>query len=738
MNVKSKALALLLCAALLPGTGIPAFAEAAPSQGAAWAEDAAAWAERMELSAIPAERRGAVTLSQLNEMAAPYASGAALSGDAPLTRLEAVGALYALLGGTAEAPHPFADVDASDEALSWAWASGMVNGVSGGSFAPSLPCSWEMLVTMLYRWAKNSCVEKSLNVYRASMDEQESVPVRFYNDMPNVPYIEFSVFYNAFQLSGTEGHAPLREEHSGDVWTLTAYDDSSATVDTAADTVYMPNRLEFVTLAYTKDINSQEEAIDPNYPFLRFASEATPEEPVPQTLSFGDYGIDLRGGEDGLWIPVAAASNLFNSSECFHVLYNGKALYVEDFIDEIYEGSAKEADSAYYELIRNPRRQADVADFSYRLLCFNIDNSYGFPGGAAANDVIKAKGLDRALAEDYPAVRALLRSRDFSEYESGLGALLLGLLDDGGHTAFTDMENIEELMFTIDEESGGLVASPATEALQQYDLTLFPKFYRGLLAGAQVEALQAEVYPEGEDYVSEGDIAYIRFSAFDVDIPGWKAHYAEGAPVPGGTDAVGIIWRGLERAKQDPAIRKIVIDLGNNGGGNTAALLAIEEMLAGDNYILDYEMLSGQDMRQMSDVDLNFDGSFDEGERGPVHDFQIAVLTSAMSFSCANAFPAFMKENGYMIIGERSGGGACAIEMTSTADGLQYSMSSGMLMHDRAGNSVDEGIPVDLDLVTEAEDEDGYPVSSYEEFYNFERVSAAMDAFYSGQTEDAA
>ena len=57
MSVKSKALALLLCAALLPGTGIPAFAEAAPSQGAAWAEDAAAWAERMELSAIPAARR---------------------------------------------------------------------------------------------------------------------------------------------------------------------------------------------------------------------------------------------------------------------------------------------------------------------------------------------------------------------------------------------------------------------------------------------------------------------------------------------------------------------------------------------------------------------------------------------------------------------------------------------------------------------------------------------------------
>ena len=740
MISKSRAMALLLSAALLLCAGIPAYAAEAPSQGAPWAEDAAQWAARMELCAVPASRSEGVTLSQLNEMAAPYAPDAALSGDKPLTRLEAVSALFALLGGAAEAVHPFPDVDAADPALAWAWALGMVNGVSGGSFAPDAPCSWDMLVTMLYRWAKNSYTEKSLNVYRASMDEQETVTARFYNDMPNVPYMEFGAYYNAFQLSGTEGHEPLREERAGDVWTLTAFDGSSATVDVSADTVYMPDRKSFITMAYTKDIASQEEAIDPNYPFLRFHEPSvTPETAAPQTLSFGSYGIDLRGGEDGVYLPVAAASNLFNSAECIFVLYNGKALYVEDYIDEIYESSAREQDEAYFELIRVPQRPADVADFSYRLLCFNIDSSYGFPGSAPANDGIQALGLDRALAENYPLVRDMLCSRSFSMYASGLAALLFGLLDDGGHTSLIDVEDACSLLFTIDEQTEEIKYSPAMEALSEYELSVFPNSLATLLTGMLVSAAQAEVYPEGENYISSGDVAYIRFDAFEVDSAGWKAYYNEGGPIPGGTDTIGIIWRGLERAKQDPAIKKIVLDISNNGGGNTAAMLAIEEMLTGDNYLSSYEMLTGQDVKEWSDVDLNFDGIFQENERGPIHDYQLAVLTSQQSFSCANAFPSFMKDHGVMIIGERSGGGACAIEVTGTADGLEYVISSGMLMHDADGDNIDGGIPVDLDLKgEEADEETGVSFTVYDGFYDFEKVSAAMDAFYAGVLEDAA
>ena len=45
------------------------------------------------------------------------------------------------------------------------------------------------------------------------------------------------------------------------------------------------------------------------------------------------------------------------------------------------------------------------------------------------------------------------------------------------------------------------------------------------------------------------------------------------------------------------------------------------------------------------------------------------VETSCSSFSAGNEFPFMMKDAGYKILGEPSGGGSCAIMMNTTDDG---------------------------------------------------------------------
>ena len=98
-------------------------------------------------------------------------------------------------------------------------------------------------------------------------------------------------------------------------------------------------------------------------------------------------------------------------------------------------------------------------------------------------------------------------------------------------------------------------------------------------------------------------------------------------------------------------------------------------------------------------VDLNQNGSF--GDAGDTYkgQYDFYILTSSFSFSCANAFPTFAKAGGMAkIIGEQSGGGACAVGGFATASGniirssscWQFGTYSGSTWTDNDG-----GVPVD-------------------------------------------
>ena len=125
-------------------------------------------------------------------------------------------------------------------------------------------------------------------------------------------------------------------------------------------------------------------------------------------------------------------------------------------------------------------------------------------------------------------------------------------------------------------------------------------------------------------------------------------------------------------------------------------------------------------------LDANFDGVFDAKDK-PFSRFRYGVLISAYSFSGGNAFPFFMRENGAMILGQRSGGGACGIRI-STAGGVEISFSdAGTRIVDKNGESVDTGCPVDAELYRAPENEES---SGYELFYDLAALSDAMNAFF--------
>ena len=90
-----------------------------------------------------------------------------------------------------------------------------------------------------------------------------------------------------------------------------------------------------------------------------------------------------------------------------------------------------------------------------------------------------------------------------------------------------------------------------------------------------------------------------------------------------------------------------------------------------------------------SQVDINGDGVYDT-EDCFGDDFNFYILTSDCSFSCGNAFPCVAKAEGYAkIIGQKSGGGECAVSIhyLPNSEYVYHSSNTHLGLYDQATNT---------------------------------------------------
>ena len=129
--------------------------------------------------------------------------------------------------------------------------------------------------------------------------------------------------------------------------------------------------------------------------------------------------------------------------------------------------------------------------------------------------------------------------------------------------------------------------------------------------------------------------------------------------------------------QKNPQVKKVVIDLSNNGGGAIGALTAAMGFLSPDGEVnfTYWHALNKNFCSEWYHVDTNLDGKFDANDGfGGQYDFYI--MTSGYSYSCANAMPFFAQANGLAkIIGEQPGGGDCAVGPFLDAYGHVAAMS---------------------------------------------------------------
>lgn len=536
----------------------------------------------------------------------------------------------------------------------------------------------------------------------------ETVTLRFYDDLPSVPCLGLAAYYRL--VLGEE----MSVENRGDgTYAFVTPGGATAIVDVNAGTLTCADFPAFTNLMGLVDPGMDNQYLD--FPTFARPAGLVCDAPEPVTLDFAKYRIPLHGEMEDVWMPLATLSDVFTNLANIYVSWNGEKVYVNhDYtIDTAWE---RDPDFAA-PIFGRPDRAPDMAAFAYDELCFAVDNFYGHPGSAEIEDDLTQYGLDGALQRhsDYSRrCRDLLRSEKLGEYVLG-SEFLYTLLYDGGHTGLNFSEILDDKDAYPDFTTDYYMASQEGEPdIVPLKASREEKRVQNLLRQKRRDALGNGHYAE------KGDTALIWFDSFMYDFDGWLDYYA-GGPRPQ-DDQMARVIDGLNRASANPAIKNVVLDVSCNFGGSGEMVATIMSLIADQPAFYGENLLIGRKVAHTYRVDRNFDGVFDERDDAVRYDFNFGILTSRLSFSCANLLPALMKISGMAVLGERSGGGACGVAQHATPDGFTYQLSSALIRFvDADGKPVDDGVPLDIPL---AEGGD------YSRLYDLDAISAGMNAYY--------
>lgn len=538
--------------------------------------------------------------------------------------------------------------------------------------------------------------------------EDGTVNLRFYDDMPSVAYISVTDFQQ-LMLPGTT--ISVTKKADGE-YTLTGpY--AQATVNTTTEQFSSDNYPGFTNLMGQIQEGMDNVVLDGS-PFIRYRKQEVMPASATVTFDFKKYGIDLRDDNTDVFFPFATLADLYSDLYYHIASYNGEKVIVTT---EILNSTIAKLDKeGTLKVINAESRNTDMAAYSYAELCFVVDHFYGMPGRSPLEDAIRKDGLDKALdnIENGATVKQLLKSTNMKEYMFGLNYLNI-LLDDGGHTDLkADLQTYQALEGSMEEAVTKWLTSIAI--IRESYPELAEKLIQSIFSadGSKSNKINS-VRPTNETYYKQGDTAYLLYGQFGpTNYAAWKAYYDGGctgaipAIDPNNKGDLSVVLDALKQANEDPEVKNLVIDLSLNSGGSLDIVLAMTALMGGQSHFYCENVLTGQRHKIYYDVDCNFDGKFDEKDKEVKYDLNYAVLTSGVSFSCANLFPSLMKDMGFPIIGERCGGGSCAVQYFVTPEGLQYRLSSALsrLTNDKWQN-IDAGIEPTY-VINTSEDYNGF------------------------------
>ena len=552
-----------------------------------------------------------------------------------------------------------------------------------------------------------------------------TVNVRFYDDMPSVPYISVSDFQSLLKPGTT-----ISVTKTGDGLYQLQNAGGKATVNTTDDTMAFDDYMGFTNLMDLLQPGMDNAYYDDGA-FVRYNHQTLTGGSPAVTFDYGKYAIDLRGDDTGVYFPFTTLADLYADLSYHNTACNGAKVVVAKREADGWGIDDLDPDFTTESIMKTGTRAADLAAYSYRELCFVLDHFYGFPGRTPFEQMNYQEGLDKVLTStaDGQQVKQFLLSTDMKEYATGL-EMLNAYFNDGGHTSIWPNESVITAEGSTFKETYPTLAQFYRE-----------KYYSiGMQGGALSQAnksMRSSYY--GDDgtsvvtYHKKGNTAICHFDSFSrINREAWNKFYAGTGPLPTlentENDDLVVFLDALKKADEDPEVKNLVVDLTLNGGGSLDVVVAMTSLIYGESLCRCLNVLTGQQTTWYYDVDRNFDGKFDALDNDVHYDLNFLILPSRISFSCGNLFPSLCQDAGQLIAGEKSGGGSCAVCVYRTAEGLKYNISSTRArLINKQGQNIDGGVipQVPIALGPDVTWQD-VTVSNFTPFYNLDNLASII------------
>jgi len=554
--------------------------------------------------------------------------------------------------------------------------------------------------------------ETTVTVNRNGEKTQTAV-LRFYASMDGVPYISISDFHKVMLPQAT-----MTVSRQGDNYVIST-SGGTATVDVKADQM---------TTSSIVSIFDMMSLLGPNYPaavsydgslYLKPKERLLLPEVATVTFDFKKYSIDLHDDGTNVYMPYATLADIYSDMNLNTTYYNDtdKELVVSSPLNLDFNNTSK-IDPQHKQRVYGRKELTEAqAQYRYNELCFVFDYIYGFPGHD--NELYRVGmeqcGFDAALdkAKSGAEVKKLLKSKDNAAFMLGMDGLQM-LAFDRGHTSVLQSTMIDSLADVKARYQSFAAQYPATVALKE-------EFFQTMGAvfghAKEMTALRKATYGS-KKYIASTDksTAVILINDFmSLDYEGWKTFYASQKTeadwetlLARDSNMVATFLSGVKQARKD-RVKNVILDVTLNSGGSTDIVMTLLSLVARDEserqqvkLYSDY-VITKQASTTSFVVDRNFDGKFDEADaKVDYSDLNFAILTSNYSFSCGNLMPSMMRDSGFKVMGERSGGGCCAIQSQYTPDGMPYTISCYRLrMKNAKGENIDVGVPVDIAIPVE-------------------------------------
>ena len=571
--------------------------------------------------------------------------------------------------------------------------------------------------------------EKAVPVTRSG-EPGGMVKLRIYEDHPSVPYMSMADFYRMMAPG-----AVVLSEWTDDGLKIQA-PGGAAVVNQKEETFHCDLYDDFTNLMEQVQPGMDNAYLD-GMPFVRYAfrsGDGLP--PAAVDFDFKEYGIDLRAGNNDVYFPFVTLADIYSDLYYHYAFYTGEKVIIADRDGDEKAIDAQEPSLAKENLL-STFREADMVDFAYKELCFVVDNFYGMPGRSTYELQLRAFGLDGVLeaSDEGRMVKSLLHSEKMLDFAAGLEGLNI-FLGDGGHTKMWKAPEI--------------LLNPDLPYVMMYPslVELYRNTYQAALTNVEntntaIFAMRMVAYGDLNYYHKNGDTAIVHFDDFhNLDYSAWNAYYAGTGPLPtmenvSKQDQMVLFLDALKKADEDPDVKNLVIDLTMNRGGSLDLVVAMTSLMYGQSFSRIENVLTGERLQWNYAVDRNFDGKFDAADKDVHYNLNFGVLVGRVSFSCGNMFPAICKDAGVLLMGERCGGGGCAVGMYRTADGLQYQISSARgRMSDAGWQNIDSGVVPQVliqpgpDITINMDDGSTFTIPNLTGFYDLSHLSELMNEFY--------